>query len=123
MLTAVHTLIYSDDADATRAFFRDVLGYRSVDAGEGWLIFALPAAELGVHPAKTDRGTVPTGTTKLSLMCDDLGPALEELRAKGVEVVHEPTDAGYGIVATLAVPGGVTLDVYQPHHPTAFGLA
>lgn len=119
MLTSVHVLIYSDDAAATRGFVRDVLGYRSVDVGDGWLIFALPPAELGVHPSVTHGGQVPAGTTRLSLMCDDLDATLTDLRARGVEVLDGPIEAGYGRVATLAVPGGVSLDVYQPHHPTA----
>lgn len=120
MITSVHTLIYSDDADATRAFFRDLLAYPCIDAGDGWLIFALPPAELGVHP--TDHGQIGAGTMKLSLMCDDLEATLAELRDKGAEVMAEPFDAGYGLVATLSVPGGVALDVYQPRHATAFGL-
>jgi predicted enzyme related to lactoylglutathione lyase len=120
MLTAIHNLIYADDPVAARAFFRDVLGYPVIDAGEGWLIFKLPAAELGVHP--TGEGSAPTGTMRMSLMCDDLAATLDELRAKGVEVLAGPINAGYGIVATLKVPGGVELDVYQPRHPVAFDL-
>lgn len=120
MLTAVHSLIYADDPDAARAFFRDVLEYPVIDAGEGWLIFKLPPGELGVHP--TEGGTVPTGTMKLSLMCDDLATTIKELQAKGVEVLAEPSNQGYGLVTTLRVPGGVTIDLYQPRHPTAFDL-
>ncbi len=120
MLNAVHSLIYADDPEAARAFFRDVLQLPVVDAGDGWLIFKLPPGELGVHPTKG--GTVPTGTMKLSLMCDDIEATTKELQAKGVEVLAGPSNQGYGIETTLRVPGGVTIDLYQPRHPTAFDL-
>jgi predicted enzyme related to lactoylglutathione lyase len=120
MLTGVHTLIYADDPEAARAFFRDVLAYPVVDAGDGWLIFKLPPAELGVHP--TEGGTNPSGTTKLSLMCDDVDKTLKELELKGVEILIPVADHGYGLVTTLRVPGGVELDLYQPRHATAFDL-
>lgn len=122
MLTAAHVLVYSDDAASTREFVREVLGYPSVDAGDGWLIFRVPKAELGVHPAATDGGHVPAGTVRLSLMCVDLDATIADLRARGIEVLAEPVDAGYGVVATIAVPGGVALDVYEPRHPTAYDL-
>jgi predicted enzyme related to lactoylglutathione lyase len=120
MITSVHTLIYADDPAAARAFFRDVLDLPVIDDGGGWLIFKLPPAELGVHP--TEGGTVPTNTMRLSLMCDDLRATLAALEAKGAEVRGGVVDAGYGLVATLLVPGGVTVDVYEPRHATAFDL-
>jgi predicted enzyme related to lactoylglutathione lyase len=120
MLTAVHNLIYADDPVAAREFFRDVLGYPTIDAGDGWLIFKLPPTELGVHP--TAEGSAPSGTMRMSLMCEDLAATLDQLRAKGVVVLGEPVNAGYGMVATLKVPGGVELDVYEPRHPVAFDL-
>jgi predicted enzyme related to lactoylglutathione lyase len=120
MLTSVHSLIYADDPAAARDFFRDVLEFPVVDAGDGWLIFKLPPGELGLHP--TEGGTVPTGTMKLSLMCDDIETTTKELAARGVEVLSGPTNQGYGIVTTLKVPGGVTIDLYQPRHATAFDL-
>ncbi|HEV3212150.1 MAG TPA: VOC family protein [Acidimicrobiales bacterium] len=120
MITSVHTLLYADDPAAARAFFRDVLDLPVVDDGEGWLIFKLPPAELGVHP--TEGGTVPADTMRLSLMCDDVAATVAELAAKGVEVLGEVADRGYGLVTTLRVPGGVTLDLYEPRHATAFDL-
>jgi predicted enzyme related to lactoylglutathione lyase len=120
MITAAHTLIYADDAAAAREFFRDVLGLPTVDDGGGGLIFKLPPAELGVHP--TDGGPMVSNTMRLSFICDEIEVTIKELVAKGVEVVSGPTDAGYGTVATIKVPGGVTLDVYQPRHATAHDL-
>jgi len=120
MINAVHTLIYADDAAEARAFFQDVLGLPVVDDGEGWLIFKLPPAELGVHP--TEGGELPTDTMRLSLMCDDVVATVDELAAKGVEFLAPIADRGYGLVTTLRVPGGVTLDLYQPRHSTAHDL-
>ena len=98
MITGLHTIIYSDDAEATRAFLRDVLGWPHVDAGHGWLIFRSPPAEMGVHPATSEDGTEPWGTPpyhQLSLMCDDLEATRAELRAKGVEApTRRTTRAG-----------------------------
>ena len=109
---AVHAIMYSSDAEATRAFFRDVLELDFVDAGGGWLIFALPPAELGVHP--TD------GPPKheLYLMCDDVDATVAELEAKGVSLSRPVSDEGFGRVAYLDVPGLGDLGLYEPHHPT-----
>jgi catechol 2,3-dioxygenase-like lactoylglutathione lyase family enzyme len=109
-ITAAHVLLYTPDADALRAFLRDALGWRHVDAGEGWLIFALPPAELGVHPSE--------GSTKheLSLMCDDVAVTLADLRAKGVEARGEPEDMGFGVGTTIVLPGGVEVLLYEPKH-------
>src|ERR671927_1017395 len=102
-IVGAHVLLYTPDAEALRAVFRDALGWEHVDAGDGWLIFALPPAELGVHPSD--------GETKheLSLMCDDVAATAAQLRAKGVEIRGEPEDRGYGISAAIVLPGGVEI--------------
>jgi len=120
MITAVHSLIYADDPVAAREFFRDVLELPVVDDGGGWLIFQLPRAELGVHP--TEGGAVPSDTMRLSLMCDDVESTMAELTARGADVIAPIADRGYGLVTTIRVPGGVTLDLYEPKHATAFDL-
>lgn len=112
MITGVHAIVFSPAADKVRAFFADVLGMSSVDAGGGWLIFALPPAELAVHPADgTDRH-------ELYLMCDNIEDTLAELRAKGVEVARDVSDQGWGLLAALRLPDGGELPVYQPRHPS-----
>ena len=117
MVNGIHALFYSTDPDATRAFFRDVLALESVDAGRGWLIFALPPAELGIHPAEGSQGT------ELYLMCDDVERTVAELRAKNVAVTRPISDQGWGLVTAIAVPGGIELGLYEPRHPTALALA
>jgi catechol 2,3-dioxygenase-like lactoylglutathione lyase family enzyme len=117
MITGVHTVLYSSDPDATRAFFRDVLGLGSVDAGGGWLIFALPPSELGIHPTE---GTI---GPELYLMCDDIERSVAEMRARGVEVAREVSDQGWGLVTAVRVPGAGEIGLYQPRHPTALALA
>ena len=113
MITGIHALLYTSEADEVRAFFRDVLEWPSVDAGHGWLIFAAPPTELGVHPSET-------GTEhELYLMCDDVHRTVEELRAKGVFFSRPITDQGFGLVTTIRLPGGTELGLYQPKHPTA----
>jgi predicted enzyme related to lactoylglutathione lyase len=117
-IVGAHVLLYSSEPEALRALCRDVFGWRHVDAGEGWLIFALPPAELGVHPAEGQN--LESGMRhSLSLMCEDIGRTIRELRAKGVEVVGEPVDQGYGITVMLALPGGVEVQLYEPRHPVA----
>ena len=113
MITGVHALIFARQADATRAFLRDVLEYPSVDAGGGWLIFALPPTELGVHP------TDGPGGHELYLMCDDVEGTMRELAAKGVEFTQPARDEGFGLVTRMRVPGAGELALYQPKHPTA----
>ena len=113
-----HALLYSSEPEALRAVLRDVFGWKHVDAGGGWLIFALPPAELGVHPA--DGPNFESGARHLlSFMCDDIVKTIAELKAKGVNVVGEPVDEGYGITVDLALPGGVTVMLYEPRHPVA----
>jgi catechol 2,3-dioxygenase-like lactoylglutathione lyase family enzyme len=120
MITGTHALIYAEDADAARAFFRDVLGRPGVDAGGGWLICSLPPAELGIHPAGGDEA--PSGTHRISLMCDDIEQTIAELEAKGVEFTGPVRDQGYGLVATMVIPGGAKVDLYEPRHPVAYDL-
>jgi catechol 2,3-dioxygenase-like lactoylglutathione lyase family enzyme len=111
-ITGVHALVYTSEPDAARAVFRDVFGWNHVDAGDGWLIFALPPAELAVHPSEQTKHEV-------CLMCDDLEATMAELRAKGVEFGGEPMDEGFGITVTMRLPGGAELLLYEPRHPTA----
>jgi predicted enzyme related to lactoylglutathione lyase len=113
MITGVHAIVFTQDADAVRAFFRDVLGLSSVDAGGGWLIFALPPAELAAHPAEG------AGHHELYLMCDDVQATAQELAAKGVELSRPVTDEGFGLMTAIRMPGGGELGLYEPRHPTA----
>ena len=116
-IIGAHVLLYTPDAEALRAVFRDVFQFRHVDAGEGWLIFTLPPAELGIHPAEGEGASAVQH--KLSLMCDDIHATVRDLRARGIAVHGEPQDHGYGIVAMVTLPGGVELQVYEPRHPLA----
>ena len=111
-ITGVHTLLYTSEPEALRACLRDVFGWQHVDAGDGWLIFKTPPAEMGVHP-----GAEPAH--EISFMCDDLDATMAELRAKGIEFVSGPTDEGFGITAHAILPGGVDVQVYEPRHPVA----
>lgn len=112
MITGVHAIVFSPEADQVRAFLRDVLGLSSTDAGGGWLIFALPPAELAVHPAD--------GATRheLYLMCDDIHATLAELQGKGVEVAKDVADQGWGLLAAIRLPDGSELPIYEPRHPS-----
>ncbi len=118
MITGAHSIIYATDAEAARAFLRDVLGLSNVDAGDGWLIFKSPPAELAVHPTSPDS----SGTVELYLMCDDLSATVAELKAKGVALSGEIVDAGWGLLTTLTVPGAGDIGLYQPRHPVAYEL-
>ena len=119
-IIGAHVLLYSPEAEALRGVFRDVFKFRHVDAGEGWLIFTLPPAELGIHPAEGQGAEAVQH--QLSLMCDDIQATVRELRAKGITVHGEPEDHGYGIVAMVTLPGGVNLQVYEPRHPLAIDV-
>ena len=112
MIIGVHAIIFTRDAEADRAFFRDVLDLPSVDAGGGWLIFALPPAELAAHP--TDRDA----HHELYLMCEDVRATIQELRAKGVEFTKEISDEGFGRMTAFRLPGGSEIAVYEPRHPS-----
>ena len=119
MITGAHAIIFNHQADEVRAFFRDVLGFASVDAGGGWLIFALPPAELGVHPIDESE----TGRHELYLMCDDIQQTVDELTAKGVEFPKPIQDTRFGRLTAFTIPGGAEIALYQPSHPTAIQLA
>jgi catechol 2,3-dioxygenase-like lactoylglutathione lyase family enzyme len=112
MITGIHAVMFTSEADGLRAFLRDVLGLDSVDAGGGWLIFALPPAELAAHPSDGDPSTA------LYLMCDDIEATAAELEAKGVELARPVSDEGWGLVTAIRVPGGGELGLYEPRHPT-----
>jgi len=119
-ITGVHTLLYTSEPEALRAVLRDVFGFHHVDAGDGWLIFRLPPAELGVHPAEGP--TYESGTRhQVTLMCDDVEQTVRELRAKGIDIPEEPVDEGFGITVTMRLPGGVEVMLYEPRHPVAAG--
>jgi catechol 2,3-dioxygenase-like lactoylglutathione lyase family enzyme len=111
VLVGAHTIVFSKNAEADRAFFADVLGLPSVDAGAGWLIFELPPAELAVHPGDDDRH-------ELYLMCDDLHATVAELQAKGARFEGGVSDQGWGLVTAIRLPGGGTLRLYEPRHPS-----
>lgn len=111
VITGTHAIIYNKDAQALRDFFRDVLEFDSVDAGGGWLIFALPPAELGVHPTEAEGGG-----HELYLMCDDITATVKALEGKGVEFVRPIEDAGWGQVTAMRLPGGGELGIYEPRH-------
>ena len=124
MINGFHTIIYSDDADATRAFFRDVLAWPSVDAGGGGLIFRTAPAELGVHPTADPDGE-PWGTTPMhqsSLMCDDIEATLADLRNRGVEIADEIIDEDFGRTTMITVPGAGQMMLYEARHELAHQL-
>ncbi|MBZ5505363.1 MAG: extradiol dioxygenase [Acidobacteriia bacterium] len=117
MILGLHAILYSPDAERVRAFLRDVLGLKSVDAGHGWLIFAAPPAELAAHPV--EEGEKPHH--ELYLMCDDLKATMKELESKGVKC-GPVTEARWGSITSIHLPGGGGLGLYQPKHPTALKL-
>ncbi len=110
MITGAHVILFVPDAEATRAFLRDVIGLPAVDAGEGWLIFALPPAELAAHPTASEAGH------ELYLMCDDLEATIADLKSRGAEFEGEPSAHAWGVVTRLKVPGGGTLALYEARH-------
>jgi catechol 2,3-dioxygenase-like lactoylglutathione lyase family enzyme len=113
MINGAHAIIFSRDADADRAFFKDVLGLHFVDAAGGWPIFALPPAEVAVHP--DEHG----GRHELYLLCADIDTAVKELESKGIRVERPLREERWGRVATIRLPGGGDLGIYQPKHPLA----
>ena len=117
-IIGAHALLYTSEPEAVRDIFKDVFGFTHVDAGHGWLIFALPPAELGVHPS--DGTTFAEGVRhELALMCDDLEATVAELRAKGLDIPGEPQAAGWGMTTTIVLPGGLEMMLYQPRHALA----
>jgi catechol 2,3-dioxygenase-like lactoylglutathione lyase family enzyme len=112
MVTGVHAIVFTGHAEKTRAFFGETLGLPSVDAGDGWLIFALPPAELAIHP--TDQQP----RHELYLMCDDIRATVEELKGKGVEIDEHFAEQRWGITTSLRLPGGGELGLYEPRHPS-----
>ncbi|HWF47895.1 MAG TPA: VOC family protein [Bryobacteraceae bacterium] len=122
MITGAHVLLFSEDPDADRLFFRDVLGFRAVDAGGGWLIFALPPTEAALHPLeeKNQEGG-PLLSGPLYLMCDDLKSSIKSLEAKDVKCTPVKRER-WGIVTTIRLPSGGEIGLYQPKHPTAHGI-
>jgi catechol 2,3-dioxygenase-like lactoylglutathione lyase family enzyme len=116
MISGAHVIVQSKNAEADRVFFRDVLGFKSVDAGDRWLIFALPPAEAAFHPSDQN------GPHELYFMCDDLKAEIAALAKKGVKC-SEVQEERWGSIAAILLPGGGDIHLYQPKHPTALGLS
>jgi catechol 2,3-dioxygenase-like lactoylglutathione lyase family enzyme len=116
MIMGAHVIVYSQDAEADRAFFRDILGFKAVDAGHGWLIFALPPAEAAFHPDETP--DTKNERHELYLMCDDLKAEMSALKKKGV-ACSDVHNERWGSITRIELPGGGRLGLYQPKHPTA----
>jgi catechol 2,3-dioxygenase-like lactoylglutathione lyase family enzyme len=115
VIKGVHAIVFSEDAEADRAFFRDVLGWQHVDAHDGWLIFAQPPAELAVHPSPEN------SVHRLYLMSDDLDGDMAALRDKGVEFLGDVVDEGFGRIISFRLPGGGEMHLYQPRHKSPLG--
>jgi catechol 2,3-dioxygenase-like lactoylglutathione lyase family enzyme len=113
MIDGAHVILYSRDAEADRAFLGELLASRGVDAGGGWLIFALPPAEVAVHPTDGEPAH------ELYLMCDDIVGTLADASSAGVEILRGPTELGWGVIATIAMPSGAELSIYEPRHAVA----
>jgi catechol 2,3-dioxygenase-like lactoylglutathione lyase family enzyme len=116
MINGAHVILYSSDPDADRAFIRDTLGFPGVDIGGGWVIARLPPAEVAVHP------TDDAPKHELYVMCDDVEGTLAELEAKGVEIASPVSDEGWGLLASIKLPSGTDLGIYEPRHPVAYDL-
>lgn len=116
MINGAHVILYSQDAEADRAFIHDVLAFPGVDAGGGWLIFKLPPAEIAVHP------TEGAPQHEFSLMCDNLDAQLRELRARGVEITRPVSEQRWGRLTAVRLPSGAELPLYEPRHPVAHSL-
>lgn len=114
MIRGVHTMFYTSEPEALRAFLREKLGFPASDVGDGWLIFDLPEADMGCHPAEDDGA--PSGTQEISFYCDDIERTVSELKSRGVEFTMPIADHGYGLVTRFAVPGGFDVQLYQPRY-------
>jgi len=125
MITGLHVLLYSKNAEADRAFFRDVLGFKGIDVGGGWLIFRAPPAEMAVHPIEQDftqsHAGHPMSGASLYFMCDDLGAMIKALAGKKVKCTEVETE-DWGIRTTIPLPSGGEVGLYQPTHPTALEM-
>jgi catechol 2,3-dioxygenase-like lactoylglutathione lyase family enzyme len=119
LIRGVHTMFYTSEPDAFRSFLRDKLGFASTDVGGGWLIFELPEAEMGCHPADESDGA-PSGTHDISFYCDNIEATVAELKGKGVEFTGPIADHGYGLVTHFRVPGGFEVQLYQPRYTKNF---
>ena len=115
MIRGVHTMFYSSQSEALRAFLRDKLGLSATDIGDGWLIFNLPEADLGCHPSDENDGA-PSGTHHISFYCDDIKKTVAKLQARGVEFTEPIADHGYGLVTHFKVPGDFAVQLYQPKY-------
>ena len=121
MIRGVHTMFYSSQPEALRAFLRDKLGFPFTDVGEGWLIFDLPEADMGVHPADESQPGAANGTPDISFYCDDIQKTVAELKAKGVEFTADVADHGYGLVTYFKMPGELVVQLYQPRYTKRAG--
>ena len=117
MIVGSHMIVYSRDAEADRAFIRDTLGFAGIDAGDGWLIFKLPPAEIAVHPTEDS-----DPKHEIYLLCEDINKLLEKLSEEGVTISSPASDMGWGVLASIKLPGGSDLGIYEPRHPVAYGL-
>jgi catechol 2,3-dioxygenase-like lactoylglutathione lyase family enzyme len=115
MITGVHTMFYTSEPERLRAFLRDKLGMVAHDVGEGWLIFDVPDAEMGCHPANEKDGA-PSGTHNISFYCDDIKKTVAELKGRGVEFTDDIQDHGYGLVTHFRMPGNFAVQLYQPSY-------
>ncbi len=115
MIRGVHAMIYSSQADVLREFLRDKLGLHHTDVGHGWLIFDLPQGEVGCHPVD-DPKSPPSGTHQISFHCDEIEKTVADLKSRGVEFTRPITDAGYGLTTAFKMPGGMQVELYQPHY-------
>jgi catechol 2,3-dioxygenase-like lactoylglutathione lyase family enzyme len=124
MILGTHAIIYAQDAEQARAFFRDVLELPHVDAHDGWLIYQLPPAELGIHPTEQwgESSEARSGHHELFLMCDDVEQTVADLQTRGVEFTAPIEQAGFGMLTRFRVPGAGEMGLYQPRHATALDL-
>jgi catechol 2,3-dioxygenase-like lactoylglutathione lyase family enzyme len=113
MIRGVHTMFYTSQPEELRAFIRDKLGFPFTDVGEGWLIFDLPEADMGCHPAEAEESKR-SGTPNISFYCDDIRETMADLKARGVEFTQDVVDAGYGLITFFRMPGDFTVQLYQP---------